>query len=251
MATPTRFPSGIATVGKENPLGQFGMPDPTRWHVWFDDFNTFTITDWVATETEAGAGDAAYAVALVDGGVVTITNDSADNDLVNLQLASNPGTGSVVAEHWKMETGKKAFFKARFKLTDGNNAITDVDAFIGLAITDTSLLASAPSDGIYFMKTDGAATIAFHTRLNGTSTSTTAATMANDTYITVAWYYDGKVTTGATSGTVFAYVNDVQVAAHTTNICTDEELAISVSVMNGRASASVMSIDYIFMAKER
>jgi hypothetical protein len=37
----------------------------------------------------------------------------------------------------------------------------------------------------------------------------------------------------------------------TTNLCDDEELTISFGIQNGEAVAKTMSIDYIFVSKER
>lgn len=247
--SPARFSNGISTVKRSDVLGYYGLPDPTPYHTYFDDFDQYAATDWVITTTEAGAGSATEAVSQADGGILVLTNDAADNDLDNLQLSLDGGT--TTAEMFQMAAGKKAFFKTRFKLNDGNSAITDVDALVGLAIGDASLIASAPSDGIYFLKTDGAATVDLHVRLDGTSSTLTLGTMVYNTYHTLAWYYDGG-TTAAGSKHIHGYFDGAYVGSiATTNLCTDEPLCPSISVMNGRASASIMSMDYIFAAKER
>lgn len=242
MGSPTRFPNGVTNARVQSPLGALGMLDPSKFHSFFDDFDRYTAGDWVITTTEAGSGSATEAASSANGGVLVVTNDNADNDLDNFQLSTDGGT--TVGETFKLTAGKKTFFKARFKLTDGNSAITDVDAFIGLSITDTSIIASAPSDSIGFIKDDGAATIAFRTTKNSTSTATGTATLTNDTYTEVAFMVDGV-------STAMAWVDGVKIAEYTTNICDDEELAVSFAVQNGRASSSIMSIDYIFVAQER
>ena len=56
MSTPTRFTSGVGTVAKTKTLGMLGMPDPTKFHTFFDDFDRYLASDWVVTTTEAGTG---------------------------------------------------------------------------------------------------------------------------------------------------------------------------------------------------
>jgi hypothetical protein len=242
MAAPTRFASGVSTRAKTEPLGNYGLPDPTRWHTWFNDFDDYDATQWVITTTEAGASDATEAVSLgADNGILVLTNDAADNDNDFLQWAGV--TGTSVAETWRITSGKQLYFKARFKLSDGNAGIAQVDAVIGLQITDTSPL--AVTDGVYFLKTDASASLEFKTMLNSSATTSTAGTMVYDTYHTVAFYYDGDTQ-------VQYWFDDVLIGTQaTTTLVTDEDLTISFGVQNGQAYAGVMSVDYIFVAKER
>jgi len=231
MTTPIRYPNGITTVPKSNPLGMFGLPDPTEWHVYFNDFDTFATAEWTITTTEAGAGDATEALTDADGGVLLITNDAADNDNDFFQK---------VGESFKFESGKRLFFKARFKVSDA----TQSDFVIGLQITDTSPL--DVTDGVFFQKDDGDTNLDFHVEKNNTATDATAiATVADDTYLTVAFYYNGI-------SAVEYFVNDVKKGTlATTNLPDDEELTISFGIQNGEAVAKTMSVDYIFVAKAR
>src|SRR5688500_1063539 len=99
MGTPARFPSGVTTVESTDPLGQFGLPDPTKWHTYFNDFDTFVAGDWTITTTEAGAGSATEALTDADGGVLLVTNDAADNDADFFQK---------VGESFLLASGKRA-----------------------------------------------------------------------------------------------------------------------------------------------
>lgn len=228
---PTRFPSGITNVAKTNPLGAIGMPDPTKFHVYFDDFDTYTAGDWTITTTEAGAGSATEAVGNVDGGVLVVTNDDADNDADFFQKKG---------ESFKFVAGKKLWFKARFKVSDA----TQSDFVIGLQITDTTPL--AVSDGVFFQKDDGDANLDFYVEKNSTATTASAiATVSDDTFFTVAFYYNGV------DGIEY-YVDDVKLGtAVVTNLPDDEELTISFGIQNGEAVAKVMTVDYILAVKER
>lgn len=234
MAAPTRFPGGVTNVRAPNPLGMFGMPDPTTWHVFFDDFDRFVAADWTITTVEAGAGSATEALTDVDGGALLITNDAADDDSDFFQK---------VGESFLMESGKRAFFKARFKVSDA----TQSDFVMGLQITDTTPL--AVSDGIWFQKDDGDANLDVYCgKSSGAGTTSAAAihTVVSDTFLTVAWYYDGK-------GNLQYYVNDVQKGTLTASstYLPDTELTVSFGIQNGEAAAKTMTVDYIFAAKER
>jgi len=234
MATPTRFTSGVTTAEKESSLGAFGLPDPTGWHSYFDDFDTYTVGQWTITTTEAGAGSATEALTDVDGGALLITNAAGDNDLDFFQK---------VGESFLMEAGKRAFFKARFKVSDA----VESDFVMGIQVTDTTPL--SVTDGVYFQKDDGDALLDVYCRKNATTGSTGAtgiATVVSDTYLTVAWAYDGK-------GEVKYFVNDVHLGSldASSTYLPDTELTVSFGIQNGEAVAKTMSVDYIFAAKER
>jgi hypothetical protein len=99
---------------------------------------------------------------------------------------------------------------------------------------------------VFFIKADGSTSVSFLVEKNNTATTTAAvATMADDTFITLGFNYNG--------GAVVQYcVNGVVVGtAVTTNLPDDEDLAISFALQNGEAVAKTMTVDYIFVAKER
>lgn len=232
----TRFPNGVTNNKPSDPLGMLGMPDPTKFHTFFDDFDKYTAGDWVITTTEAGTGSATEALSSADGGALLLTNAAGDNDLDFLQWAG--GSGSVY-ESFLFETGKKLFFKAKFQISDA----TQSDCVMGLQITDTTPL--AVTDGVYFVKADASTTINLVVIKDGTSTTTAASTMADATDIELAFYYDGK-----SEVKVFADGSHVGSSA-VTNLPDDEELTISFGIQNGEAVAKTMTVDYIFVAKER
>ena len=230
----TRFVNGITNVAENNILADFGMLDPTKWIVFFDDFLRYNAADWVITTTEAGAGDATEALTDINGGALLITNDAADNDNDFFQK---------VGECFRLSSGKRAFFKARFKTSDA----TQSDIVFGLQVTDTSPL--DVTDGIYFLKEDGAATVDLYCRKDATTGSNKAddiATLANDTFVELAWYYDGE-------GTVYYAVDGVVKGSMTasSSYLPDTELTVSFGIQNGEAVAKTLTVDYVFAALER
>jgi len=232
MGTPTRFTSGVGTATKTSNTGYYGMPDPTKWITYFNDFTEYVSGDWTITTTEAGSGAATEALASTSaGGLLLITNDDADNDLDFFNLKT---------EAFKFVAGKKTFFKARFAVSDA----TQSDFVMGLQITDTTPL--AVSDGVYFMKDDGDASLDFHVEKDGSDTTASAiATVSDATMLVAGFYYDGK-------SAIEYYVDDVKLGTSvTTNLPDDEELAVSFGIQNGAAAAKTMTVDYIFVSQER
>lgn len=227
---PTHFRGGVSNALYGENLFQFGMLDPTKYHVYFNDFDEYVAGDWTITTTEAGAGDATEALGNVDGGVLIITNDAADDDADFFQK---------VGESFKWESGKDMFFKTRFKVSDA----TQSDWVMGLQITDTTPL--DVTDGLFFVKVDGATAINFRVEKDNTATATSVGTCTAD-YMTMGFYYK------ASTSTFHIFFGDVEVGTSvSTNAPDDEELCISFGIQNGEAVAKVMTIDYIFVAKAR
>jgi hypothetical protein len=226
--TTTRFPNGVTNVGEQSLFAELGQPAATNFHTYFEDFDYYTAGDWTVTETDAGA---TQALTDGDGGLLLITNTAADNDLVSLQKKG---------ESFRFESGKALFFEARFKVSDA----TQSDVVIGLQITDTTPL--DVTDGVFFIKADGAATVDFRVEKNNTATTASAiATMANDTFIRLGFYYDG-------SSAVQYFVNGTYTGSSvTTNLPDDEDMTVTIAIQNGEAAAKTMTVDYVYVAKER
>ena len=227
----TRFPNGVTNVNDVNLFADMGQLDPTKFHTFFDDFDTYTAGDWVVTETDAGATQALTAG---DGGLLLVTNSAADDDLVALQ--KTPAAFTFTA-------GKKAFFRCRFKVSDA----TQSDVVIGLQVVDTTPL--DVTDGVYFLKADGSTAVSVVCRKNATTGSTSAssiATLANDTFVTLGFAYDGE-------GKVAYEVNGAVVGSldASSAFLPDAACTVSFALQNGEAAAKTMTLDYVFVAKER
>jgi len=116
---------------------------------------------------------------------------------------------------------------------------------MGLHITDTSPL--DVTDGIYFIKADGAATIDLAVEKNNTATTASSiATMVNDTFITLSWFIDPD-----TSSVHYSVNNAEPLTLADTNLPNDEDLTISFGIQNGEAAAKTMTVDYINVMVER
>lgn len=225
----TRFPFGVTNVGESSMFADMGQDAPSVFHNYFNDFDTYVAANWTVTETDAGA---TQALTNGDGGLLLITNTAADNDLVALQK---------VGESFTFASGKKLWFESRFKVSDA----TQSDVVMGLQVTDTTPLAVA--NGVFFIKNDGVATVNLVLTKASTSTTNSAiATLADDTFITLGFFYDGD-------STLYYFVNGALAGSSvTTNLpLSTTTLTVSFAIQNGEAAAKTMTVDYINVAKER
>jgi hypothetical protein len=224
----TRFPNGVTNVGEDSPFADLAMPAPTKFHTYYEDFDYYVAGNWTVTETQAGA---TQALTDGDGGLLLITNTAADDDLVALQK---------VGESYRFASGKELFFEARLKVSDA----TQSDVVIGLQITDATPL--DVSDGVFFIKADGSTSVSLLVEKDNTATTTSSvATMANDTFISLGFYYDGA------SSIQYSVNGVVKGTSVTTNLPDDEDMTVSIALQNGEAVAKTMTVDYVFVAKER
>lgn len=204
------------------------------YFVYFNDFletGDYAATDWVVTTTEAGAGSATEALAADEkGGALLITNDAADNDLDALQHNE---------EVFSLTSGKRCWFETRLKVSSA----ADCDLFVGLAITDTTVLDT--SDRVGFQIDDGDASIRALCEKNSVESSNDTGVDAVDaTYIRLGFYYDGQ-------GTVRFFVDRALEATINTNVPDDENLCLTFHIQNGSAVARTLTIDYLFACQER
>lgn len=227
MTDPTRYKNGVTTDAPNGPFGDFILPDATKAHIYFEDFDYYLAADWTVTE----GGVATQVLTNADGGRLLISNAGADD---------NSSFSNKVGESFLFETGKKLWFDC---LIQGSDA-TQSDLVIGLQITDTTIL--DVTDGVFFIKNDADTTFDLVVEKNNTSTITpVGVAMADDTDIRLSYFYDGV-------DSIKIFVNGVhQATTVTTNLPDDEVLTISYGVQNGEASLKTLTIDYIFVAKER
>jgi len=244
---PTRFPSGVSNVAREKQFGRIQVFDPSRHHVYWNDFDTFTAADWVVTETQAGA---TQAVATGLGGWFVHTNSAANADVSSIQLAQ-PG--------FAFTDGKAFWCKTRFKVDDATNA----SVAIGAMILDTSPIASAPSEGIYFAKAAAGTTMIMKVgKASSYTNSTTVGTFAADTFYTAGFHCEGKQFLSPTTG-VNSYRFDIffgtddnpnlvtRLEVPTTNVPVGTLITPTIALQNGTAAARTMTVDYFGLGQSR
>lgn len=230
MPTPTRFPNGVGTRRKPDPLANYGAPDPTDYHRFFDDFDTYTSGAWTATVTGTGT----TALTAGDGGLLASATSGLANDANYLQKTT---------EGFSFEAGKPAWFKTRFKVS----ALTSV-IVIGLQVTDTT--PEDVTDGIYFLSTTATGAVTIYCRKDATTGSTTGTgmTLVADTFTELAWYWDGKSEVqffqdGAHKGTLTGVTASTYLPDTTTTV--------SFGIRTTSAAVKTLTLDYVLAAKAR
>jgi len=226
----TRFPNGLTNVSETNLFADLVQPDPTLFHQYYQDFDAYASADWTVTAT----GSTTQALTAGDGGLLLITNSAANADVCSLQK---------VPAAFAFTAGKKAFFRAKFQVNDASASTV----IVGVQNTNANPLTA--TDGIYFSKAAASTSVSLISRLNATTGSTTVAsvaTLANNTQITMGWYWDG--------GSVLQYaVNNVVLGSinPSTGFIPDTTVTPTLYIKNGAAAAKTMTVDYVFFAIER
>lgn len=194
--------------------------------------------DWLLTVIDGGSdeGEVCNVTDDAPGGWLTLTTNDAAADACQLQLNG---------EAFKLAVGKPLFFKAKIILGD----ISETDFFIGLAVTDTTILAGVTDRVGFELNHDG--NLDFLTEQNSTENSAdTTVNVADGTIatestkaVTVGFYWDGV-------DTLTPYVDDVAYAAMTDNGSTilvpdDETLTPTIAMLVPGAAAESAYIDVI------
>ena len=238
MVSPVRYTAGVSTAAKGSALSNYPAPDPMKVFTYSNDFDNYVAGDW--TVTVVGVTPTA---AITDGafGRLLLTTTGADNDGIQLQK---------VGEAFLPIAGKKMWFKTKFQLSDA----TQSDFLFGIAVTDTTAIVAAGdgvTDGIFFQKDDGAATVDLYCQKDtttGQTSATSIATVVDATDIELGFEYDG--------GTDIKYFVD-GVHKGTLSLSTaagflpDTECRVTMAFLTGAAAVKTCNIDYVFAAIER
>ena len=224
----TNFGNGVTNREAGSIFGAMKQMDPSKFHTFFEDFDYFTAADWVITGSTG-----TEVLTDADGGVLLITTTALDDDDTFF---------NKVGESFLFETSKQLFFKARFATSDA----TQTDILMGLQITDTTPL--DVTDGVFFLKSDGATAVTLIAEKDSVQQTLvdSALVLANDTFIELSFFWDGI-------DTLFVGVGDQAVASLQpgASLPDDEIMTISFGIQNGEAAIKTMSVDYVFVAKER
>jgi len=175
----------------------FGLTDE---FLTFDDENKWVLT-------QATAGTVALDVAAKGGVLLLDCNSTTNNQGVQIQLGGAAGAASFIAS-----AASKIYFEARVKIADIGS--TTCQMFVGLAVVDTSVLASAANSTANHIGFEAINTTAMgiHSEKAGSRSSTAAVhTVVDDDYVKLGFVVDGvtKIT---------PYINGIAQTAITSNI---------------------------------
>lgn len=223
--TATNYPNGVTNAALNSVMYGYGADDPSVFHSYWNDFDVYTAGDWTGTAT----GSVTNAVIAGNGGILSMINSAANNDLDSLQLKA--ASFAIVA-------GSKAWFKARFSLSNATNAALT----LGLIQTTTTPL--TVTDGLYFSKAAASTTLNLITAKASAASTVAVGTLANTTYVNVGWHYDG-------ASAIAAYLNNVKVGSLAVTNLPTANLNLTIAVSNGTAAANTLNVDYIGAFNER
>lgn len=231
----TRFPKGISTASTSGQaLTNYHSPDPAQAHTFFNDFDEFESGEWTITVTGAAS---AVAVANVDGGAITLTDDAGANDTVCL-------TKNGVS--FLPDASKELWYEARVKVSDA----TKSQILVGITNAATvPFTLSNITDGIFFHKPAAAKLVDFYVRKDATTGSQKVASitsLTDDTFVVFGVYYDGH-------NNFSYYVNDIKIGTLVTTTANFPDALTTpiFAVKNGEAVAKVMTADYVLVSKMR
>jgi len=230
---PTHFRSGVTNTSPGEALYNYGLPDPSKWHTYFNDFDTYLASDWTVTETGTGT----RALTAVDGGNLLITNAAADNDNNQFQLDF---------ASFLLSASKRAYFKTRFKVSDA----TESDVAMGLQITNTDIFTAATvTDGIYFSKDDGDALIDVVVKKDDSAGKNAKANVGTLGTAFTTWGFSYE----PSDSTCSFFIDDARVWSLDASSTYFPNLILNLTfgIQNGAAAAKTMTVDYVFAAVER
>lgn len=207
---------------------------PTVSGAYFDFMAPAEISSFTVTAIASGTAAQISTNDLSANGICRFSSvDATDNKGAQIQLNLEP---------FQLRTGKDLTFTFTGSISDA----TQTDLFAGMIITDTSIEASAPSDGIYFKKVDGSSTVTLIVRSgSATIAEWTVATLVASTVTTLAFTVS-EVNTSAGTARVTAWRNGVQVFSDSViGIPSTEALALSCAFQSGEAAIKTYDLDTI------
>ena len=233
MGSPTRFTSGIATVDAQYPLGNYPFPDPFHSSgsaslgsvSYVNDFNTLIGTDYTVSGSSS-----AFALASGVGGVAVLT----PGGTTTATAAYKP------APFLQFIAGNKFWYVVRFKAS----AVSGTKAFYaGLRN------GSGTTDGIWFAKAASSTSLNLVSTVGSSATTlvTGVATMAADTYVDVAFYFDGTDLLVYSDDDLIARVSAPTIGSSATTL-TDAILSPVFQITP--TATDTLTIDYVLAAQE-
>jgi hypothetical protein len=193
------------------------------------DDSTGDPTEWEVTVVEAGAGVSTAVVTDRAGGALLVTTAGDEDDGWSMQLGAAAGESVDLSSQYPLYCG------IRFALNDA----TQTDILFGVTVTDTAVLGGV-TDGMYFRKVDASTSLNFVTEKGSAESATAVGTLADATYITAEFLYDG--------GTVRAYFNGTEqtsTADTATTFPDDQLMRLTFEFLTGEAVANTCTVEWM------
>jgi len=238
---------GVAFKQVNNAMVFYDEDYPHRWYEalgqgvtkYLQEFIHLAIDDQTgdATEWEGTYIDAADLHVITDraGGALLFTTGNADNDGFTMQL------GAVAGENVLLDGFHPVYFGTRLAMS----VVVQQELFVGLAVTDTSLVA-AVSDGIYFRTVDAGTTLQFVVENTNVEDIAGTIDLVADEYMELEFLYDGEDVIGYHNGQELGRVNKSSAA-----FPDDQEMRLSFEFLNGDTVVATCTMEYLKMIHVR
>ena len=198
---------------------------------WREEFVTFPIDDTsknptAYTTTEVGTCTIALAAG-ADAGNCVITTGATENNGLQIQ---------ALGEAFKLVQGYPFYLGAKFALSD----VSEVDAAVGLSITDTTLLADGATDTFMFRTDDDVSVMHLIVEQDSAETLAAGYTLTDGAVVTAEVEYDGE-------GTATVYINGIEVATvsdQDANWPSDEYLTPTIAILTGETAANTFTLEW-------
>jgi hypothetical protein len=224
----TRYPNGVTNFFDNQGFANLKVPDPSIYHWLLEDFDQFTLAQWVT----GGVGTpVAPALAAGDGGILSMANSAANGDNNWLQAAMPA---------WSITPGKKLFFRARASI----NAVAFGSIALGLQVTVAANNFLTPTNGLFLRKSASNTGMELVSRSAGVETASTTVGDYTGGTVDVFFAYDGQ-------GNIIAGANNTPAVSITPAALPVGILTLTLGVQNTSAAVRTMLVDQIFVAKER
>jgi hypothetical protein len=233
----TRFSNGVTNEDVGSIFNSLRFPSHLGSHVYEEDFYTFVAGQWTETDVQ---GANTVAVVEGDGGIITLLTAGADDDEVQLQKIA----AGISVENFLFDPDKRLFIEILSTLSE----VLLSEILIGLAITDTTLLAGH-SDGLSFRKAEGAGLVTLVSEKNSVEVAGDVGTIVDATGFRLQAYYDGQGSDGRLYGALDGAIGSF--SEPDASFPDDELLTVSFAVRAGEAAAKTLTMDRIVVIQER
>ena len=213
----------------------------TRERAWFKGMPTFGDPDYIFFRDDfmGIAIDVTNDWTLVEdsSSTQTIEADTLGGRLRLFSTTDNEGTSLQGNEIFQVSAGIDTWFETKLAVNDPEQIDISLGLTINWATNPEGMFTTA--DRIVFLKEDGTDDIKSVTSFSSDETlKDTGIDLGTDTDIILGFRVFGDTS-------VVFYVDRVAVATHTTNIVTDQNLALGIAMLCGDSADSILTVDYI------
>ncbi len=233
----TRTPNGLNNEDVGSIFNSLRFPSHLGSHYFEEDFYTFTAAQWTETDVQ---GANTVAIQNGDGGIITLLTAGADDDEVQLQRVA----AGISAESYLFDPNKRFFIEILATLSE----VLLSELLIGLAITDTTLLAGH-SDGLSFRKAEATGLVTLVSEKDSTEVAGDVGTIVDATAFRLQAFYDGQGADGRLYGGLDGAIGSF--SEPNLSFPDDELLTISFAIRAGEAAGKTLTMDRIVVIQER